>query len=334
MNSKNFKPVISLIIPVYDVEEYLRCCLDSVIAQTYDNLEIIVIDDGSLDNCGRICDEYAARDVRIRVIHQENAGVAAARNTGLDMAIGDYIGFVDSDDYLHPQMFEILLKNLLAAEADISVCNYQKVYNSDKQARRPEPEKTKVVARDEALNIIFGPAVARKGFSFPETDVVVWNKLYRKHLFDGLRFLKKYHEDLFITPHLVSRAQTMVFSEIPLYYYRQRSNSFINRAYNFDRLDDIEAHADRMTLFREKHSEHYPYAILAYLNSILRNYIALVHSGLLTMGLARQLRLKFVSAFKLPERKKLPFKMQFLFTLFLWNPVMYEMAIKVRQMIK
>lgn len=330
---KLITPRITIIIPVYDVEEYLQCCLNSVTAQTHRNLEIILVDDGSTDNCGRICDEYAASDFRIRVVHQSNSGVSAARNLGLALATGNYIGFIDSDDYVHPQMYEILLKNLLAAEADISACNYKKVYNSNEQTGKPESARAKVVERNTALSIIFGPTSGRAGFPFPETNMVVWNKLYRKNLFDGLRFLKKYHEDVFILPHLLSRAKTTVFSEMSLYYYRQRNASLTNRGFNLNHLDDIEAHADRMALFRKRHPWHYPFAIQAYLNSISRNYLSLAHSGLLTECLSKQLRQKFVSAFRLPERKKLPFKVQFLFVLFLRNPVIYEVVIKIRKAI-
>ena len=119
------QPLLSIIVPVYKVEKYLTACLDSILMQTYTNFELIVIDDGSPDGCPSICDSYAARDKRLRVIHQNNAGLAAARNKGLDEARGDLIGFVDSDDTISPSMYMVLYEAMSGSKADISVCNYQ-----------------------------------------------------------------------------------------------------------------------------------------------------------------------------------------------------------------
>ena len=116
------KPLISVIVPVYNVESYLKVCVDSILAQTYENLEIILVDDGSKDSSGKMCDEYAEKDARIKVVHKKNGGVSSARNKGLDVASGEYIGFVDSDDSTKPNMFEILYKNMVTSDADVSVC--------------------------------------------------------------------------------------------------------------------------------------------------------------------------------------------------------------------
>ena len=123
--------MISVIVPVYKVEQYLHRCIDSILAQTYRDLEIILVDDGSPDNCGLICDEYASKDSRIKVIHKTNGGVSSARNAGLDVASGDYIAFVDSDDYVLPQYLEYLLEAILINESDISYCSYEKVDDSN-----------------------------------------------------------------------------------------------------------------------------------------------------------------------------------------------------------
>ena len=117
--------MISIIIPVYKTEPYLRKCVDSVLAQTYTNLEVILVDDGSPDDCGKICDEYAAKDSRVKVIHKENGGLSSARNCGLDVATGKYIGFVDSDDWIDPDMYETLLGLLLRYDADIAEGSYR-----------------------------------------------------------------------------------------------------------------------------------------------------------------------------------------------------------------
>lgn len=126
-------PLISVIIPVYNVEQYLRRCLDSVVAQTYQNLEIICVDDGSVDHSGKICDQYAARDARIKVIHQENQGLSAARNRGLDAAEGEYIAFVDSDDYILEDMYKKMLDKLLDYNVDLCVCQWQYEFSDGRQ---------------------------------------------------------------------------------------------------------------------------------------------------------------------------------------------------------
>ena len=126
-------PLISVIIPVYNVEKYLHRCLDSVIAQTYQNIEIICVDDGSIDESGRICNQYAVRDARIKVIHQENQGLSAARNRGLDAAEGEYIAFVDSDDYILEDMYKKMLDKLLNYNVDLCVCQWQYEFSDGRQ---------------------------------------------------------------------------------------------------------------------------------------------------------------------------------------------------------
>lgn len=121
---------ISVIVPVYNVGEYLRQCVDSILSQTYSNLEIIAVNDGSTDGSGAILDEYREKDIRLIAIHQENQGVSAARNKGLDVATGDYIAFVDADDYIHPEMYEKLVKALEDNQADISFCTRKRVYQN------------------------------------------------------------------------------------------------------------------------------------------------------------------------------------------------------------
>lgn len=146
------EPKISIIVPVYKVEPYLRKCLDSIVGQTYQNLQIILVDDGSPDNCGKICDEYAARDRRIEVIHQANGGVSAARNAGLKLADGDYIGWVDSDDWIESGMYEYLLENALKYGADIAVCSRFERYK-DKVIRRGW-SNIEVLNREKALQML------------------------------------------------------------------------------------------------------------------------------------------------------------------------------------
>ena len=168
---------ISVIIPVYKVEEYLPKCLDSVINQTYKNIEIILVNDGSPDKSGVICDMYAGMDNRITVIHKQNEGVAKARNDALDIAKGDYIGFVDSDDWIEPDMFEFLMNNLIKYDADISMCG-ETVYENGKIISSKSNGSVSILDQDGAKKLTV------KGGSMG----LIWNKIYKKSILENVRF--------------------------------------------------------------------------------------------------------------------------------------------------
>ena len=191
------KPLVSVIIPVYKVEQYLQKCIESVCGQTLEALEIILVDDGSPDNCGRICDEYATRDSRIRVIHQRNGGLSAARNTGIRIAQADIIGFVDSDDWIEPDMIELLYRNLCKENADISVCG---IYWHNKGNVSEKGDKTYAVqSSKEAIESVY---------RLPGVKMNVWNKLYRKHLFHEICFPEgRINEDVYVTVRLLDAAR-------------------------------------------------------------------------------------------------------------------------------
>lgn len=221
--------MISLVIAVYKVEKYLRKCVDSVLGQTYQNLEIILVDDGSPDGCGAICDEYAQRDSRVKVIHQENGGLSAARNSGLEIARGEYVGFIDSDDYLSPLMYEKLIHTAEEQSADIVICGFNKV--------------------DEDGNSIWcTPQVSWSGTGaeFVKTDGVqlnyVWHKLYRRSLFKNIRFPEgKLYEDIFIMHDIFWQAEKVVRITDIGYHYFIRTGSISSNHATEGRLDFCEA---------------------------------------------------------------------------------------------
>jgi glycosyltransferase involved in cell wall biosynthesis len=216
-STKKFKnknmSAISIIVPVYRVEKYLHRCIDSILAQTFTDFECILIDDGSPDNCPAICDEYAAKDTRIIVIHQENAGVSAARNAGLDRAKGEWIGFVDSDDWCDPGMFEFLLGNAKKHKADISMCGYRSITEEKKMSCLKKCPDLLMNSRDALLKLFsagfFGP--------FP------WNKLVNKRLFSAnsekLRYDEtiQFAEDKFLFFCLFKRTQRIFYSSEAYY---------------------------------------------------------------------------------------------------------------------
>ena len=224
------EPKISVIVPVYKVEPYLRKCLDSIVNQTYRNLEIILVDDGSPDNCGAICDEYAAKDQRVRVIHKANGGLSSARNAALEIATGAYIGFVDSDDWIEVKMFEVLLSGLQTAGADISVCGHYEEYKSHrKEFTWP---KQLVLDKERALE---------KLLQNDQMKNLVWDKLFCRNLFDNIRFPEgKTFEDMAIMHWLFLQAEKVVCLPNALYHYLQRSGSIVDDASLGNRLNPKE----------------------------------------------------------------------------------------------
>lgn len=234
---------VTVIVPVYNVEKYLRQCLDSIVNQSYRNLEIILVDDGSPDNCGAICDEYAAKDSRIRVIHQENGGLSAARNAGLDIATGEYIAFVDSDDWVSDVFIETMVS---AAEPNsVVMCNF--IYWKS--------ENNCSVALDEATVETIGTATfwnrTLGAGCVPYT--VVWNKLYPRHIFAKCRFFEGLiHEDEEILHHIIDQiCQIKTISE-PMYFYRRTRTSITGCGFNPRRLDLFVGLALRLQYFRRK----------------------------------------------------------------------------------
>jgi len=232
---------LSIIIPVYKVEPYLRKCLDSVVNQTCRDLEIILVDDGSPDNCGAICDEYAARDDRIKVIHQENKGLSAARNAGLKIAAGKYLGFVDSDDWIEAEMFEVLLRALQETGADISVCGRYEEYKDHKVAYCwPE---IRTLDREEALEELLRN---------DKLQNLVWDKLYRRELFEGIWFPEgKTFEDMAVMHWLILRAKRVVCVPGILYHYLQRSDSIIGDISLKNKLNRYHMAMERYESLRE-----------------------------------------------------------------------------------
>ena len=235
--------IISVIVPVYKVEKYLRKCIDSIINQTYKNLEIILVDDGSPDNCGAICDEYTANDSRVKVIHKENGGLSSARNAGIDIASGDYIAFIDSDDYIDVNMIKTLYKKISDDNSDMAICNFSYVDENGKMIYEKNeymPIKTEVIS---GRDILYNKLLEAKSWYW----VIACNKIYKKSLFDGIRYpIGKLNEDEFIIHEIYFRCKKISCIETSMYYYVQRSNSIINGEYSVRRLDAIEAYLKRL----------------------------------------------------------------------------------------
>ncbi|MBO4674921.1 MAG: glycosyltransferase [Elusimicrobiaceae bacterium] len=219
-------PLISIIVPIYNVEKYLSQCLDSIVAQTYQNLEIILVDDGSPDNCGKICDEYAAKDSRIKIIHQVNAGLSAARNAGLEIAMGEYIGFVDSDDYIESDMYEYLyglIKRDNAAMAMCAICQ-DEGFVDDRQCKFP---------------YLLIPTLEIFQFSnWPP----VWNKLYRRDFISTLRFnttVSNGEDGLFIFELSKSNVSIALGNQAKYHYCCNRNPTSLTKTFQRSHLNRI-----------------------------------------------------------------------------------------------
>ncbi len=250
--------LISIIVPVYKTEIYLHKCLNSIVNQTYKNLEIILIDDGSPDNCGEICDEYAAQDSRIKVIHQKNEGLSAARNAGLKIASGEYIGFVDSDDWIDMDMFEILLNGIVEHGAQIAICGYYDIVDNKFQEIREK--HTTLRSRDDAIHHL----ILDRTFSNH-----IWNKLYKRELFDGVFFpYGRAFEDIATTYKLFEKAQNIVCLNSSKYYYLRRKDSIISKK-------TIKSRADRCIMIYERYIDlvkRYPQEKEHLLSKFYKNY--------------------------------------------------------------
>lgn len=248
--------MISIIVPIFGVEPFLDECVLSLTRQTYEDLEIILVDDGSPDICDKICDHYASLDPRIRVIHKKNRGISDARNTGLDAARGEYIGFVDSDDYVSRDMFSFLLSLMESTQADISICGHVKTSHKGKPRLFWHRKKVYIMDSQEAL---------AKMLQLGYYESFTWNKLVKRELFDSIRYPSgRLHEDLFTTYKVIDRAKKIAYSKEVKYYYRQRIGSIIHTAYSPKYYDFVQASIEVRDFIEVNYPDILTTATLAY----------------------------------------------------------------------
>lgn len=246
-------PVVSIIVPVYNVKSYVGECVESLCRQTYTNLEILLVDDGSTDGSGEVCDEYAGRDERIRVIHQANRGLSGARNMGLDDARGEYIAFVDSDDLVSTNYVETLYELLMKYEADIAACAYVKGTTEQLTDIRE-----KVLSLDNVKEICMPSVKLLKQWhgKYKQQETVAWNKLYCREVWNGRKKIRfpesRNHEDVLISHLVVQGAKTIVLTTEILYFYRIRKGSItLQTEYDREKVwQNLRAQRERMEFFR------------------------------------------------------------------------------------
>ncbi len=240
---KKSSPIISIIVPVYNVEKHLKKCIDSILNQTFQDFELILVDDGSNDNSLAICEENALKDNRIKIIHKENGGLSSARNCGIEASSGEYLGFVDADDYISYNMYEFLYRNLTENNADIAVCG---LYNCYKNKKIPQYNKEEFYL----MNNVEALKTALEGVKF---SMHACNKLYKRCLFEKNIFpVNKLSEDAFVIPKILFESKRVVVNTVPMYYYIHRQNSITTSEYKKQDLDVLEAYFYNLKLVEEK----------------------------------------------------------------------------------
>ena len=319
-------PLISIVVPVYKVEPYLEKCVNSILAQTYTNLEIILVDDGSPDRCGEICDQLQQKDPRVVVIHKSNGGLSSARNAGIEIARGEYIGFVDSDDSIEPDMYEKLYQAIQCDDTKLAVCAVNYVYEDGKILNKPGLGRNAI-------------------FNFPEAmiemnlhrlfDMATWSKLYHRDLFDGLRFpIGKLSEDYYVMFRILDRAQKISYVDATCYNYLQRKNS-VTRSSKINH-DHEYAAREQMEYLEEKYPElnvvgHVAYAsaALTVYDFYLKNKVACPTEKLDHFKqVVRENKAYIQQADFLPRSKQIQF------TLFGLSTVLYNIVFKTYRKIK
>ena len=264
------KDLISVIIPVYKVEKYLEKCIESIIKQTYTNLQIILVDDGSPDNCGKICDEYAKKDSRIEVIHKINGGLSDARNVGINRANGRYIGFVDSDDYIKEDMYEKLINLIKEYNADVSICNLYDVIDGKEYVRN----------KDNGIHEYSRIDILKEILLDKNIQSYAWNKLYKKELFDEIKYpIGKKYEDIGTTFYLFEKCNKIVVTSEPEYYYLKRSDSLVNNVTESTVLDYTEIIIQRYLYTKENIKE-----LKKYNNYYLAKTLITAHNDIELLG--------------------------------------------------
>lgn len=315
---------ISVIIPVYNVEAYLNRCVQSIVEQTHQNLQIILVDDGSPDGSPAMCDEWAGKDDRIQVIHQKNSGLSGARNAGLAVADGEYVVFVDSDDYIKNTMLADLLELCNRHQAEVAVCGYtrfsgERLTDEELKASGPTETTVRVYGQVEAMRQLHG--------WYGELYTVAWNKLYKRSLWQGITYpVGKINEDEFTTYKLLYRATNVVITNQIYYYYFYNSNSITTNEKYLGNLDVFQAFAERKQMFMKDGQTE---------------LAGIVEKAMLDRIVIRYRKAKQANKTEVMNQLKLYYKQQYKnlsvlkpgvgYRIFYFSPGMYEMLLRIKR---
>ena len=246
LNNKK-KPLISIIVPVYKVNNYLNRCVTRLMNQSYTNIEVILVDDGSPDDCASQCDEWMEKDDRISVIHKINGGLSDARNYGLKIADGEFISFIDSDDYISEDFYEALLSTALKHKSDIVECNVCKFFENGEYDEYHDDLDVNDYSASEGLSALIDEQIFHQH---------VWNKIYKRDVIRDVTFaVGKQHEDVFWTYQIFGQAERITKINKTMYFYLQRESSIMGQRYNLRRLDYLEGKWNRQLYIEKNHPE-------------------------------------------------------------------------------
>jgi len=313
--------LISVIVPVYNVEKYLPACIESILCQTYSELEIILVNDGSPDKCPEICDEYAKKDSRVKVIHQSNQGLSSARNTGIDNSSGKYIIFVDSDDTIEPTMVEDLYTCVIKYNCSMAACGRKYVFEDGKVVCKVPDNIEKVFSFSDAI---------REMNTYFYFDMSAWAKIYKRELFDNIRFpVGRLSEDFFIMYKLIALSQKVAYISKPLYNYLQRKSS-ISRNKNINH-DFITAAREQMEFLDKNYPElaiigHTAYASanLTVLDFYIKNGVDCPREKLNEFRKAVRDNMEYIKSNKYLSKSK-----RIQFSLFLFSYHIYKLVFSI-----
>ena len=253
--------LISVIVPIYNVESYLNRCVDSLVNQTYKNLEIILVDDGSPDGCPQMCDDWAKKDSRIKVVHKVNGGLSDARNAGMKVASGELVSFIDSDDWIDKEAIEKMYNRMLLDNSDVVSCGVKWVTEEGELLNDVHVQQYDVIETHSAMNEIIIDGKLKQH---------VWNKLYKRELIEDILFEKgKYHEDVFWSYQVFGGAEKVSLMNESFYNYVQRSNSIMGENYSVKRLDALDAMKQRCEYVKTKFPDLYDIALYTYISSCM-----------------------------------------------------------------
>ena len=282
---------VSVIVPIYNVKKYLPRCIESIIKQSYKNLEIILVDDGSTDGSEVVCDRYAQKDSRVKVIHQANGGVSTARNTGLDICTGDFICFVDSDDYIHADFVKYLYAKLIENDCDICMCNHIVTEEWNYKQDIDWEKKVNIYDKKQIFDMFYT--------DMHGSIIMLWNKIMKRECVSGIRFDDGYiNEDEGTTFKFLYNAKKIAFSEEVLYFYYSRDESITGVPYTAKKIDILKAYENRISFYKEKgESDLLNRECMFYLSEILANYYK-VYRILKDKKVLEDLRKKYSDTYK------------------------------------
>lgn len=321
--------LVSVVIPVYNVEKYIVQCLDSIIKQTYENIEIIIVDDGSTDNCPLICDNYSEKDKRIKVVHKVNGGLSDARNAGIKLSKGEFICFVDSDDYVDKKMIQKLLEGITINDADICCCEYKKVKDNETAWNTDSKSAYKCISSRNFLKELYSG-------KYNDISFIAVCKLYRKKLFNNIWFPKgRYYEDTFTTHKLIFAAEKIAIFDSKLYFYRTREGSITTSSLTSKKIaDGIYADIENVKTFEDKDIVLMSLALNYFCHSQYYKYLEIEQSAL-TRNEKKELEKMVLSEYEqninvYSSKVKLSFKYRIFNFLFLMFPHLLSTIIGAR----